>query len=260
MNRKILIAFFVLEFVFLLYSNLIRHLLFFTSFPILIPLLVDVLLVLLFCGYYFKLFGPSKFELNKGNLLVLLKSCGLFITFYILACSLDLSFIDSIITKTYDFSYVMISKDALTLMLKERYFYLILTLVMAPVTEEIIFRGLLQEYLSRKNFPVWVIILLPAALFTLIHFRLTNIHLLFLGGCLYGFIYHKYRNISINIICHSLWNLLVLLFKTGGQLSVLFVAIYITAGISFFLLLRTMIKEASPVTSRNQKNLFPKES
>lgn len=246
MGKKILITFFVFWFGSRLY--VVLHSLTFVGVPISIALLIDILLIILFCGYYLKLFDLSKFTLKK-NIPALLKSCGLFITFFILVSPFYSSSVDNIISEVYDFSYVLISKDILVLNLREKYLYIIGSLLMAPIMEEIVYRGLLQEYLSRKKNPFWIIIVLPATLFTLMHFRLTNIYLLFLGGCLYGFIYNKYRNVSINIICHSLWNLLVLLFVPEGQLSFLFITIYILSGISFVLLLYIIRKDTYPIAN-----------
>ncbi|MDL2256673.1 CPBP family intramembrane metalloprotease [Bacteroidales bacterium OttesenSCG-928-I14] len=94
------------------------------------------------------------------------------------------------------------------------------TLLIAPVLEEITFRGIGIEYMKRHNFSNWVIVLLTSFIFGIFHvpslFGLESISLwdieVFVFPILLALIYMKERNLIYCIFIHSLWNLLVYLF------------------------------------------------
>lgn len=100
---------------------------------------------------------------------------------------------------------------------KKSYFLLFFTCVTAGITEELIFRGYLlprlEIVLKNKNLAV----VISSTLFGLLHFGYgTLLHIIgpTVIGLVFAFQYSKYRNIKILIMCHFLWDLLVLIVKT----------------------------------------------
>ncbi|MEB3225363.1 MAG: CPBP family glutamic-type intramembrane protease [Synechococcus sp.] len=77
--------------------------------------------------------------------------------------------------------------------------------VMAPLFEEIMFRGFLLPSLNRY-LPVWGSILLSAFLFAIAHMSLSEVLPLMTLGIILGFVYVKSRNLLAPMLLHSLWN------------------------------------------------------
>ncbi|MEO0948339.1 MAG: lysostaphin resistance A-like protein [Cyanobacteria bacterium J06641_5] len=93
-------------------------------------------------------------------------------------------------------------------------FFFLTAAVLAPLFEEIVFRGFLLPALT-KHFPVWGAIALSALIFSLAHLSLSEVlPLAVLGGVL-GFVYTRSRSLLASILLHGLWN--------GGTLASLFV-------------------------------------
>ena len=97
-------------------------------------------------------------------------------------------------------------------------FAIIMSVIMGPFTEEIIYRGILFRFFSKYG--ELCAVLSTGFLFGTMHmlfsFGNTNILLFlcqwldyFLSGILLGFIYKKYKNIWINVSIHGTWNLIV---------------------------------------------------
>ncbi|WP_228016809.1 CPBP family intramembrane glutamic endopeptidase [Synechocystis sp. LEGE 06083] len=89
--------------------------------------------------------------------------------------------------------------------------------ILAPVFEEIIFRGFLLPALTRY-FPVSVAIILSSLLFAIAHLNVSEILPLFVLGSVLGLVYSRSRNLLSSMILHSLWNsgTLLSLFILGG--------------------------------------------
>nr|WP_029681615.1 type II CAAX endopeptidase family protein [Picosynechococcus sp. NKBG15041c] len=77
--------------------------------------------------------------------------------------------------------------------------------VMAPLFEEIMFRGFLLPSLTRYM-PVWGSIILSAFLFAIAHMSLSEVLPLMTLGIILGFVYVKSRNLLAPMLLHSLWN------------------------------------------------------
>ncbi|MGL5636720.1 MAG: lysostaphin resistance A-like protein [Bacteroidales bacterium] len=132
-------------------------------------------------------------------------------------------------------------------------YWIFKSIIVAPVLEEILFRGFLQKYLYRLKKP-FVAILVAALLFSLSHYEINKIFTTFLGGLLYGFIYYKSGSLLIAIICHSLHNLLCdLLPSTNGHISPYLIGIYILA-VPIWVLLITNIRKTQPILA-NTNNI-----
>jgi membrane protease YdiL (CAAX protease family) len=77
--------------------------------------------------------------------------------------------------------------------------------VIAPLLEEILFRGLLQNSLS-KRLPVWAAIALSALVFGAMHMDFYAMPPLVLMGAIFGVIYHLTGSLRVTIVLHMINN------------------------------------------------------
>lgn len=77
--------------------------------------------------------------------------------------------------------------------------------VVAPLLEEILFRGLLQNALS-KRLPVWAAIALSALIFGAMHMDFYAMPPLVLMGAIFGVIYHLTGSLRVTIVLHMINN------------------------------------------------------
>ena len=81
---------------------------------------------------------------------------------------------------------------------------------LAPLIEELLFRGLLQKSLAYK-LPMWAAITLSALTFSLVHMQPYAIPALMAVGAAFGYIYHKTGSLRVTIFLHMINNALALL-------------------------------------------------
>jgi uncharacterized protein len=86
--------------------------------------------------------------------------------------------------------------------------------IAAPLVEELLFRGLLQNAL-RKYLPVWGAIILSSFLFSLVHLQPYAIPGLMSLGIAFGYLYHRTGSLRTNIILHMANNALALILTQG---------------------------------------------
>jgi len=86
--------------------------------------------------------------------------------------------------------------------------------ILAPVMEELLFRGFLQSYLRKFLRCNWAIIL-SSIVFALFHFNLQQkeanfliIPILFIMGLMLGFIYERQRSLYASISLHATYNIM----------------------------------------------------
>jgi len=77
--------------------------------------------------------------------------------------------------------------------------------IIAPVTEELIFRGLVQHY-ACKAFPVWFAIVYQAILFGIFHMNMYQGIYAFAAGLFMGFIAWYGGNIMWSVLLHMVYN------------------------------------------------------
>lgn len=87
-------------------------------------------------------------------------------------------------------------------------------LIIAPVLEEIIFRGVSYEYLSKNGIKNWVIILVSTVVFGLGHLPFNSFYDIqfFIVGLALMFLYIKERNLLYCIVAHFVINVILLFF------------------------------------------------
>lgn len=88
--------------------------------------------------------------------------------------------------------------------------------VIAPIVEELIFRGLILNGF-RKNYNGFVAVFMSALLFSLFHLNPWQMPATFVLGLLLGWLMLRTNNIFVAIIGHSINNSLVLLVVTYGD-------------------------------------------
>jgi uncharacterized protein len=77
--------------------------------------------------------------------------------------------------------------------------------VLAPLVEELLFRGLLQNALSKK-LPIWAAIGVTAALFGAVHFDYHAFPVLAMMGVVFGILYHVTGSLRVTILAHMINN------------------------------------------------------
>tara|TARA_Y100000294_G_scaffold148239_1_gene144550 strand:- start:24 stop:440 length:417 start_codon:yes stop_codon:yes gene_type:complete len=81
----------------------------------------------------------------------------------------------------------------------------------APLFEEVFFRGFLYRYFRLKKYSVFKCVVLTSLIWTTIHFYSFNgSAVLFFSGLLLGYIRVKTKSIVAPIIMHCVWNFFVL--------------------------------------------------
>ena len=84
--------------------------------------------------------------------------------------------------------------------------------VLAPITEEFLFRGLLQNSLGRYM-PAVAAILLSSAIFAAVHMQIEAFPALMVLGAGFGLIYHLTGSLRVNILLHVINNSAALLLS-----------------------------------------------
>lgn len=101
---------------------------------------------------------------------------------------------------------------------KNNYFLMFFTCVTAGITEELFFRGYLLPRLQLIMKNTKLAIILSSLLFGLMHYGYGTL-VQMIGpaviGLVLAFQYHKYQSIKVVILCHFLWDLLLLSIKTN---------------------------------------------
>ena len=85
----------------------------------------------------------------------------------------------------------------------------LLIIVIAPLLEEIFFRGFVYRVFT-KRWPIWLASGLSAALFALAHFDLANLPTLFLFAILLNYTYEHTKSLKYCVLLHALNNIIVL--------------------------------------------------
>jgi membrane protease YdiL (CAAX protease family) len=87
----------------------------------------------------------------------------------------------------------------------------ILAVAMAPVFEELLFRGVLFKSL-RRTVPFWAAACISSALFTALHFYIVGALMIFILGFVSAYALERHKSIVPCIVMHIIWNLRVVLF------------------------------------------------
>lgn len=90
-----------------------------------------------------------------------------------------------------------------------------LAVVIAPITEELIFRAGIFRYV-RTRLPRWAALLVPALLFAGLHGNLASFAPLTMLGIIFSLAYERTGSIAVPIIAHGLFNLNTIVLILAG--------------------------------------------
>jgi membrane protease YdiL (CAAX protease family) len=85
-------------------------------------------------------------------------------------------------------------------------FMIVLAAVIAPITEELLFRWGIFRY-ARTRLPRWIALLLPGVLFGALHANLASFAPLVALGIIFSLAYERTGRIGTTIVAHGLFNL-----------------------------------------------------
>ena len=156
-----------------------------------------ILIVLMYFGIYFQ---DEKKLLKVNKLKESVVSFILFIPLLFL-----ISFIIQNILPEYKQQEIVLNFKSN--LLKDKAL-LLHVLIIAPVVEEIIFRGYIYRILKTK-IPIIFAIIISSTLFSLIHYNVLSFILLFVLSIFLTYIYERNGSIMCPIIIHSLFNLMM---------------------------------------------------
>jgi len=90
--------------------------------------------------------------------------------------------------------------------------------LLAPLAEELFFRGYVQTFLRYAFKRPWLAVLVTAELFALVHPTWMRPQILFLGICL-GYVYERTGNLWVCIVMHALFNCASIAFFWHSQMG-----------------------------------------
>lgn len=175
--------------------------------PVIFYLYGNISVVLLLLYYALNL--KNKFVLNKKDIKRTLKY---FVAF------LPVIFIMSFLCKIMLFEY---EEQKLVVEIKKNFnnnlfFNFFLIIIVAPIIEEIVFRGLF--YKTLKNFiPFVQASIISSLIFAIIHENILSLTILFLLSLYLTWIYERTNSILYSILTHSIFNFLNLLLIYIGS-------------------------------------------
>ncbi len=77
--------------------------------------------------------------------------------------------------------------------------------IIAPITEELIFRGMIYPLLKKEIGVFWGCAI-SSLVFSIIHYNVLSFAVLFVFSCCLTYIYEKHNTLLVPIICHSTFN------------------------------------------------------
>ena len=118
--------------------------------------------------------------------------------------------------------------------------------ILAPIVEELFFRGVVERILLKLKTSPWVGIIASAMLFTMIHEFPYQAIGAFIGGVIYGWVYYKTKSIYLTFSMHAVNNIIafiVFFLDDGVGGSDAFPPIlYVFAGLSLLLFIFFIVK------------------
>ena len=119
--------------------------------------------------------------------------------------------------------------------------YICLSVLLAPVAEELLFRGVWFRHL-RAAYPVWVAYGVSALMFAIIHGTWQQVYIAIFCGLFFALVYDYTGCLWVSMIVHSLYNTATLIFSGIALPDVLFQPSFILpANVILFLLLLAAI-------------------
>ena len=118
--------------------------------------------------------------------------------------------------------------------------------ILAPIVEELFFRGVVERILLKLKTSPWVGIIASAMLFTMMHEFPYQAISAFIGGVIYGWVYYKTKSIYLTFSMHAVNNIIFFIgfsLDDGVGGSDAFPPIlYVFAGLSLLLFIFFIVK------------------
>ena len=92
------------------------------------------------------------------------------------------------------------------LVMSRNVFGIISITIMAPLVEELLFRGAIQGHLLRKGMNPWVALFIASAIFGIVHMNPVQILFAFAIGLIFGWLYYRTGSLVPGIIGHFINN------------------------------------------------------
>lgn len=199
------------------------------EFLLILTIIIDVVIIILFGIWYFK--GFSEYREPKWKEAFTVKRVTMIVVLAIgvqFGMSILLGGISSVKPEWFE----QYSKLIEMFSIGETWYSFLLIVIIAPIAEEILFRGVTLRYAKRAAMPFVAANILQAALFGIYHMNIIQGLYAFIFGLFLGLVYEKYRSIYAAILLHMVINLL-------GYLSGVFIPddSMINLSISSFLIL-----------------------
>lgn len=170
-----------------------------------LQIVAQVAMLLVFGLWYYLAYGrkkrPESAEKPDGSHIALLAALGLILQFGIGSV---LSLIETFapqLMENYNELMELMGLGELSLPV------MIATAVMAPLSEEVLCRGIILRLGERVSARFWVANVIQALAFGILHGNWVQGTYAFLLGLLLGYIYGKYRNIWLCMLLHGAMNL-----------------------------------------------------
>lgn len=99
---------------------------------------------------------------------------------------------------------------------------IVYTILLAPVVEELIFRGIILHYFEKAGCTFWIANILQAVLFGIYHLNLAQGICAGMIGILIGYVARKYNALTVGIFLHmifNMWGYLLMTLGDAGRLS-----------------------------------------
>ena len=118
--------------------------------------------------------------------------------------------------------------------------------ILAPIVEELFFRGVVERILLKLKTSPWVGIIASAMLFTMIHEFPYQAIGAFIGGVIYGWVYYKTKSIYLTFSMHAVNNIIAFIGNflddgVGGS-DAFPPILYVFAGLSLLLFIFFIVK------------------
>lgn len=199
----------------------------------------QIAMLIVFGLWYYFAYGkkkrPETAEKPGGIHVVLIVLMGLIAQFGI---SSALSLIESVAPKLFEYYNELMELMGLGEMSLP---VMIAVSIMAPLSEEVLCRGVILRLAEKVSPKFWVANVIQALAFGILHGNLVQGTYAFLLGLLLGYIYGKYRNIWLCMLLHGAMNLssfivspFYSLFTEGSLLAVF--AVVLVVSIALFVL------------------------
>lgn len=132
------------------------------------------------------------------------------------------------------------------------------TVILAPISEELIFRGVIMKKASRIA-PFAVANIIQALLFGIAHMNIVQGVYAFGGGLAMGYVAHKYKTIKASMIFHLIFNGVSYLMIEPTTITLQ--VVYVMAGALLILLAFSQVRKVKeiPDTDPAAQEAFPQE-